>query len=219
MVTTTIHKAISTLYSSSKQHGKYYSRHFQGTGYGTSSSSVRILFILVPLFCDSMFDDICSSVVHSLPDSHFSLILPLNLSNHLILGIPLFLIFPSSFFLRMQCSSLLTICPYQFRILSWTSIAIYPTFGASIPYSFILYHVDLCNFPCISIVAISFIVPSAMSLPQSYHCQAGSHRIFAFIFCHPTLHRLSSSSSNRSARFVRGTSASMQLSSSNVDPR
>ena len=33
------------------------SSHFQGNGYGTSSSSVRILFILGPLFCESMFDD------------------------------------------------------------------------------------------------------------------------------------------------------------------
>ena len=76
------------------------SSHFQGTGYGTSSSSVRILFILGPLFCESMVDDICSSVVHSLPDSPFSLISPLTLSNHLILGLPLFRTFPSSFFLR-----------------------------------------------------------------------------------------------------------------------
>ena len=41
--------------------------------------------------------------------------------------------------LHTQCSSLLTICPYQFRILSWTSIAISPTFGSSIPYlSFVI---------------------------------------------------------------------------------
>ncbi len=55
-----------------------------------------------------MFDDICSSVVHSLPDSPFSLISSLTLYNHLILGIPLFRIFPSSFFLR----SALLFSPY-----------------------------------------------------------------------------------------------------------
>ena len=48
-----------------------------------SSSSVRILFILVPVFCESMFDDMCISVVHSLPDSPFSLIPLLTLPNHL----------------------------------------------------------------------------------------------------------------------------------------
>ncbi len=52
------------------------SSHFQGTGYGTSSSSVRILFILGPLFCESVFDGLCSSIVHSLPDSPFSLVSP-----------------------------------------------------------------------------------------------------------------------------------------------
>ena len=76
------------------------SRHFQGTGYDTSCSSVRILFILGPLFCESVFDGLGSSVVHSLPDSPFSLISPLILYNHLILGLPLFRTFPSSFFLR-----------------------------------------------------------------------------------------------------------------------
>ena len=40
------------------------SSDFQGTGYGTSSSSLRILFMLVPHIFESMFDDICSSVVH-----------------------------------------------------------------------------------------------------------------------------------------------------------
>ena len=119
--------------------------------------------------------------------------------------------------LPTQCSSLLTICPYQFRILSWTSIAISPTFGVSILYlsflilsTFVTYH--------ISIVAISFIVPSAMSLPRSYHCHVqpslGSSRSFSvsqhytdsfqffYLFC-----------------TLRDTSASSSPSSSNVDPR
>ena len=123
------------------------SSHFQGTGYGTSSSSVRILFILVPLFCESMFDDICISVVHSLPDSPFSLISPLTLFNHLILGLPLFRTFPSSFFLRsVLLSSPYARRPYQFRILSWTSCH-FSHFRCLDPVSFIPYLVDLCNFP------------------------------------------------------------------------
>ena len=83
--------------------------------------------------------------------------------------------------LPTQCSSLLTIFPYQFRILSWTSIAISPTFGSSIPYlsfvilsTFVTSHIHRSNF-C--------IVPSAMSLLRSYHCHVhlplGSSRSFS----------------------------------------
>ena len=114
-----------------------------------TTSTLVVDGILVPLFCASMFDDICSSVVHSLPDSPFSLMTLLTLSNRLLLGLPLFHLpcaYISIVILPTQCSSLLIICPYQFRILSWTSIAISPTFGASIPYSFIPYPVELCNF-------------------------------------------------------------------------
>ena len=89
--------------------------------------------------------------------------------------------------LPTQCSSLLTTCPYQFRILSWTSIAISPSFGAPILYLsflilsiFVTYHIyhsnffycAFCNVPC-------------PILPLS--CPAFP-RIFMFIFCHPTLH-------------------------------
>ena len=71
------------------------SSHFQGTGYGTSSSSVRILFILGPLFCESVFDGLCSSVIQSLPDSRSLLFgITLTPSNHLILGLPLSRTFP-----------------------------------------------------------------------------------------------------------------------------
>ena len=55
--------------------------------------------------------------------------------------------------LPTQCSSVLTICPYQFRILSWTSIVISPTFGVSILYllflilsTFVTYHIHRSNF-------------------------------------------------------------------------
>ena len=130
MVTTTRQKSITVPLNNMA----CTSSHFQGTGYGMSSSSVRILFILVALFCESVFDDICSSVVHPLPHSPFSLISPLTLSNHLILGLSRSLPYISIVILPTQCSSLHTICPYQFRILSWISIAISPTFGASIPY-------------------------------------------------------------------------------------
>ena len=76
------------------------SSHFPGTGYGTSYSSVRILFILVPLFvsrCSTIY--VARSYTPSLTVP--SLISPLTLSNHLIVGLPIFRTFPSSFFLRM----------------------------------------------------------------------------------------------------------------------
>ena len=87
-----------------------------------------------------------------------------------------------------QCSSLLTICPYQFRIISWTSIAISPTFGVSILYlsfmilsTFVTYHIHRSNF-----FYCAFCNVPAPILPLS--CTAFP-RIFTFIFCHPTLHR------------------------------
>ena len=85
----------SATYTASLNNMASTSSHFQGTGYGTSSSSVRILFILGPLFCESMFDGLCSSV-----DSSFSINITLILSNHLICGLLIFRTFPSSFFLR-----------------------------------------------------------------------------------------------------------------------
>ena len=89
--------------------------------------------------------------------------------------------FISIVILPTQCFSLLIICPYQFRILSWTSIAISPTFGVSILYlsflilsTFVTYHIHRSHF---------FILPSAMSLPRSYHCHVhlslGSSRSFS----------------------------------------
>ena len=150
------------------------SSHFQGTGYGTSSSSVRILFILGPLFCESVFDGLCSSVVHSLPHS----IQPSYLR-------PSSLPYISIAILPTQCSSLLTICPYQFRIISWTSIAISPTFGVSILYlsflilsTFVTYHIHRSNF-----FYCAFCNVLAPILPLS--CTAFP-RIFTFIFCHQT---------------------------------
>ena len=87
-----------------------------------------------------------------------------------------------------HCCSLLTTCPYQFRILSWTSIAISPTFGVSILYlsflilsTFVTYHIHRSKlFYC------AFWNVPAPILPLS--CTAFP-RIFTFIFFHPTLHR------------------------------
>ena len=164
------------------------SSHFQGTGYGTSSSTVIILFISVPLFasrCSTI--DICSSVVHSLPESPFSLISPLTLSNHLILGLPLFRTFSSSFFLR----SALLFSPYA-RTSSASYIGLPLRFLAfSVPRSRIFLilltcvtsHIHRTNF-----FYCSFCNVPSPNIPLS--CTA-SPRIFTFIFCHPTLHRFS----------------------------
>ena len=90
--------------------------------------------------------------------------------------------------LPTQCFSLLTICPYQFCILSWNSITISPTFGVSILYisflilsTFVTYHIHRSNF-----FYCAFGNVPAPILPLS--CTAFP-RIFTFIFCHPTLHR------------------------------
>ena len=96
--------------------------------------------------------------------------------------------FISIVILPTQCCSLLTTCPYQFRILSWTSIAISPTFGVSILYlsflilsTFVTYHIHRSKlFYC------AFCNVPAPILPLS--CTAFP-RIFTFIFFHPTLHR------------------------------
>ena len=93
--------------------------------------------------------------------------------------------------LPTQCSSLLTICPYQFRILSWTSIAISPTFGTSIPYYFIHCPVELCNFTYSTVFYCAFCNVPAPILPLS----CTTSRSFSV-----TQHIFSSSSSNRSAR-------------------
>ena len=90
--------------------------------------------------------------------------------------------------LPTQCFSFLIICPYQFRILSWTSIAISPTFGVSILYlsflilsTFVTYHIHCSNF---FYCAFCNVPVPILPLP----CTAFP-RIFTFIFCHPTLHR------------------------------
>ena len=118
-------------------------------------SSVRLLFILVPLLCESMFDDICSSVVHSLPDSPFSLISPLTLSNHLILGLPLFRTLPSSFFL---CSALL------FSSYARTSSAFY--IGVPLRFLPLLVH----RSRIISFLILSTLVTSHIHHSNFFYC-------------------------------------------------
>ena len=122
------------------------SSHFQGTGYGTSSSSVRILFILGPLFCESVFDGLCSSVIHSLPDSRSLLFgITLTPSNHLILGLPLSRTFPSSSSYAVLLSSHHMPVPVPHPILDFHCDFYH--FRCLDPVSFIPYPVDLCNLP------------------------------------------------------------------------
>ena len=59
----------------------------------------------------------------------FSLIASFTLSNHLLLGIPLFLLPCTLIFitlLRTYCSSLFITCPYHFHLISLTFFAISP---------------------------------------------------------------------------------------------
>ena len=83
--------------------------------------------------------------------------------------------------LPTQCSSLLIIFPYQFRILYWTSITISPIFGASIPYiSFLI----LSTFVTSHIHHSNFFYCAFCNVPaRSYHWHAqlplGSSRSFS----------------------------------------
>ena len=122
-------------------------------------------------------------VSHSLPDTPFSLISPLALSNHLILGLPLFRTFPSSFFLR----SALLFSSYartsSASYLGLNSIAISPTFGSPIPYhSFVI----LSTFVTSHIHRSNFFYCAFCNVPApilSYHCHVqlplGSSRSFS----------------------------------------
>ncbi len=121
------------------------SSHFQGTGYGTSSSSVRILFILGPLFCESVFDGLCSSVVHSLPDSPFSLISPSLYPTILSYG------FLSSVHFHRHSSYAVLLSSHHMPVPVPHPISDFHCdfshFRCLDPLSFIPYPVDLCNLP------------------------------------------------------------------------
>ena len=94
--------------------------------------SVSESLSLFPLLC--VYHDIRLHVARlytSSADSPFSLISSLALSNHLLLGLPIFLLpctFISITLHPTQCSSHLITCPYQFNLCSWTCFAISPTF-------------------------------------------------------------------------------------------
>ena len=153
---------------------------------------------------------ICCSVVHSLPDSHFSLTIP----NHLHLGLPLFRLPPSSFF---QCSALL------FSAYARTSSASY----IGLPLRFI--PLSLSRFLIISFLILSSFVTSHIHHSHLFYCA----------FCNvpaPILPLSCTASLGSSSSFyvthpqiifpffqpfctLRETSASSSPSSSNVDPR
>ena len=195
IVFTTIHESISTLYSSCKQHGKYYSRNVRWTGYSTSTSSVKLSssFLFVPLLCwvdvrryirlrvarsDTpsptvpAFSFVSSFTLDSQPSSpmHSSLPPPLYLHFHCPTSCKV--LFPSHHVpvLTRYASSLEHLC--DFSHFQWLA------------YSFFPYH----------IVLVTGLITVLHSFP---------YRIFTFISSHPTLHTFSSSSFNRS-----GTSSS-----------
>ena len=93
-----------------------------------------------------IYDDIRLHVARSYtssPDSPFSLISSLTLSNHLLLGS---LDFPLYMYFHLHCCAplaLLITCPYHFNLLSWTFFMISPTF--IVPHSFIPYLVQPRN--------------------------------------------------------------------------
>ena len=110
-------------------------------------------------------------------DSPFSLMSSFTLSNHLLLGLPIFLL-PCTYItialLPTQCSSLRITSPYHFNLLSCTFFVIPPTFVVPLILSFLI----LSSFvtPHIHRIAFSFLrppiyfpVPSStlMSLPRT----------------------------------------------------
>ena len=95
-------------------------------------------------YVGSMYDDIRLHVARSYTssaNSPFSLISSFTLSNHLLLGRPLFLL-PCTFItialLPTQCSSLLITCPYHFNLLSCTFFVISSTFVVPLIPSFLI---------------------------------------------------------------------------------
>ena len=114
---------------------------FESHGLRVVSSSSTTYF---PCFyVGSVYDDICLHVARSYTssaDSPFSLIYSFTLSNHFLLGLPLFILpvlsFPLHFFLRSD--PLLITCPCLLNLLSWTFFAIYPTFVVPLILSFLI---------------------------------------------------------------------------------
>ena len=118
--------------------------------------------------------------------------------------------------LPTHCSSLLTMCSYQFRILSWTSIAISPIFGVSILYlsflilsTFVTYHIHRSNF-----IYCAFCNVPAPILPLSCTVFTRNSRSFSV-----TQHYTDSFPFFYPFCTLRETSVPSSPSSSNVDPR
>ena len=167
------------------------SSHFQWPGYGTSSSSVRILLIIVPLFCESTFNNICSSVVHSPP------------WQSLIFDITPHSIQPSSL---KPPSFLPSLYLHSHRHSSYALLFSSHHMPVPVPHPILDFHCDFSHFRCLDPLIF-----------HSLSCRAVELRISIAIFCHPTLHIFSSSSST--ARRGGRNSASSSPSSSNVGPR
>ena len=91
-----------------------------------------------------MYDDIRLHVARSYTssaDSPFSLMSSFTLSNHLLLGLPLFLLpctFTTIALLPTYCSSLRITCPYHFNLVSCTFFVISPTFVVPLILSFLI---------------------------------------------------------------------------------
>ncbi len=159
-----------------------------------------------------MFDDICSSVVHSLSDNPFSLMSPLTLSNHIHLGLPLFCLPCTYISIGILFSDVLFSSYTRTSSASYIGLqlAFLPLF---VPRSLIL-----------SFLIMSIFVTSHIHHSNLFYCS----------FCNvpaPTLpltrhvHFLSPKTPQILFQFfqpfctLRGSSASSSPSSSNVDPR
>ena len=99
---------------------------FSYYNYSSSTSTSSSPSSYSHFYVGSMYDDIRLQVARSFtssPDSPFSLVPSFTLSNHLLLGLPLFLLpctYISIALLPMYWSSFLITCPYHFNLLSWT---------------------------------------------------------------------------------------------------
>ena len=107
-----------------------------------------LLLHLIPthFYVGSMHDETRLHVARSYTssaDSPFFLMSSFTLSNHLLLGLPLFLL-PCTFItialLPTQCSSLRITCPYHFNLLSCTLFVTSPTFVVILILTFLIFN-------------------------------------------------------------------------------
>ena len=154
---------------------------------------IRVSLVVIQSAVRQMENNICVNndkmVSHSLPDTPFSLISPLALSNHLILGLPLFRI--SIVILPTQCSSLLTMpVPVPHPILDFHCD--FSHFRFLDPVSFIRYPVDLCNF----------LYPSWRSFSVTQHYTDSLQVLLTVLHAEGTSASSSLSSSNVGPRWL-----------------